>query len=63
MRSFLHNNEVNAIVVNRDFGQRMESVFKQDEKASRPIDLDRWTKRSAWQRLKELGVSLFGYWL
>lgn len=63
MRSFLHNNEVNAIVVNRDFGQRMESVFKQDEKASRPIDLDRWTKRSAWQRIKELGVSLFGYWL
>jgi cardiolipin synthase len=63
MRSFLHNDEVNAIVVSRDFGQRMEAVFRRDQQASRPVELERWNRRSLWQRLKEFGVSLFGYWL
>lgn len=63
MRSFLHNNEVNAIIVDRDFGQRMEEVFKRDERGSRPVTLERWQKRSLWQRLKEFGVRLFGYWI
>jgi cardiolipin synthase len=30
MRSFLHNDEVNAIVIDRDVGQRMEQVFERD---------------------------------
>jgi cardiolipin synthase len=63
MRSFVHNDEVNAIVIDRDFGQRMEEVFKRDERASRPVTLERWQKRSLWQRLKEFGVKLFGYWI
>jgi cardiolipin synthase len=63
MRSFLHNDEVNAIVVSRDFGRRMEEVFRRDQQASRPVDLERWNRRSLWQRLKEFGVNLFGYWL
>jgi cardiolipin synthase len=63
MRSFLHNDEVNAIVVSRDFGQRMEEVFKRDQQASKPVELERWQKRSFWQRIKEFGVKLFGYWL
>jgi cardiolipin synthase len=63
MRSFLHNNEVNAIVVNRDFGRHMEEVFERDERASRPVELSRWEERSAWQRFKEFTVNLFGYWL
>jgi cardiolipin synthase len=63
MRSFLHNDEVNAIVVSRDFGERMEAVFRRDQKASKPVTLERWKRRSFWQRLQEIGVSLFGYWL
>lgn len=63
MRSFLHNDEVNAIVINRDFGQRMEQVFRRDESASRAVTLERWKKRSLWQRVKEFGVRLFSYWL
>lgn len=63
MRSFLHNNEVNAIVIDRDFGQRMEEVFNRDQRASRPVTLDRWKKRSVWQRVKEFSVKLFNYWL
>src|SRR5690606_3731864 len=44
MRSFIHNDEVNAIVISRDFGERMEEVFRRDERASRPVTLERWQK-------------------
>lgn len=63
MRSFLHNDEANAIVVSRDFGQRMEQVFARDQRASREVSLERWQKRSLWQRIKEFTVGLFSYWL
>lgn len=63
MRSFLHNDEANAIVISRDFGERMEQVFEKDQRASRPVDLKRWEKRSWWRRMKEFTVRLFGYWL
>lgn len=63
MRSFVHNDEANAIVISRDFGQRMEEVFVKDQRASRPVDLKRWEQRSLWQRTKEFSVRLFGYWL
>ncbi|MET0534122.1 MAG: phospholipase D-like domain-containing protein, partial [Steroidobacter sp.] len=63
MRSFLHNDEANAIVISRDFGQRMDEVFTKDQRASRPVDLARWEKRSVWRRMKEFTVGLFSYWL
>jgi cardiolipin synthase A/B len=63
MRSFVHNDEVNAIVISRDFGRRMEQIFRRDEQASRPLDLDTWKQRPLWQRMKELGAKMMGYWL
>jgi cardiolipin synthase A/B len=63
MRSFIHNDEANAVIVSRDIGQRMEEVFKRDEKAAREVTLKQWQHRSIWQRLKELGAKAFGYWL
>lgn len=63
MRSFVHNDEVNAIVVSRDVARRMETIFLRDQKASRQIDLSQWQDRSLWQRLKEFGARLMGYWL
>jgi cardiolipin synthase A/B len=63
MRSFLHNDEANAIVISRDFAQRMEEVFDKDQRASRPVELKRWEQRSWWRRAKEFGVRLFAYWL
>ncbi|MBM0106093.1 cardiolipin synthase [Steroidobacter sp. S1-65] len=63
MRSFVHNDEVNAIVIDRDFGRRMEQVFDRDQRAASPVTLERWKKRSLWQRMKEFSVKLFGYWL
>jgi len=63
MRSFVHNEEVNAVVIDRDVGQRMEQVFEKDQKAARPVQLEQWEQRSVWQRFKEFWVSLFGYWI
>jgi cardiolipin synthase A/B len=63
MRSFVHNDEANAIVISREVGQRMEQVFKRDQQAATAIDLSKWKKRSIWKRVKELGARIMGYWL
>ena len=63
MRSFVHNDEVNAVIVDGDFGQKMDEVFRRDERGSRPVTMERWEKRSVWRRMKEFTVKLFSYWL
>lgn len=63
MRSFVHNEEANAIIISKEFGQRMDQVFEKDQRASKAVTLERWEKRSAWRRVKEFTVKLFGYWL
>ena len=63
MRSFVHNDEDNAIIVSHDFASRMEEVFRHDQQNSRAVDLARWEQRSWWQRVKEFSVKLFGYWI
>jgi cardiolipin synthase len=63
MRSFLHNDEVNAIVISRDTAKRMEEVFQRDQQAARPVELKAWERRSLWQRTKEFFVNMFSYWI
>jgi len=62
-RSFLHNQEVNAVVLGDDFGQRMRAAFEADLAASRPVLLERWEQRSPVQRMKETFARLWQYWL
>ena len=63
MRSFLHNDEVNAIVISRDTAQRMEEVFQRDQQSARAVELKSWERRSLWQRTKEFFVHMFSYWI
>jgi cardiolipin synthase A/B len=63
MRSFLHNDEVNAIIVSRDVGRRMDDAFKRDVNNAQPIEPDKWEDRSVWQRMKELGARMMNFWL
>jgi cardiolipin synthase len=63
MRSFLHNNEVNAVIVGNSFAQQLEQVFEHDMENSGELELTQWRKRSLRQRLKEMGSRLFSYWL
>lgn len=52
-RSFLDNDEINAVVLGRDFGLRMQQMFAADLAASTPILGPAWEKRSPVLRFKE----------
>jgi cardiolipin synthase len=52
-RSFLDNDEVNAVVLGRDFGLKMQRMFAEDLAASSPIEARRWEERSPILRMKE----------
>ena len=52
-RSFLDNDEVNAVILGREFAQKMQAMFAQDLEASQAIDLAAWERRAFSLRLKE----------
>jgi cardiolipin synthase len=62
-RSFLHNDEVNAIVLGPAFARQMETMFEKDLKASNVIDAEAWRQRGLGLRLKEGFARLLEYWL
>ncbi len=57
-RSFLDNDEVNAVVLGRDFASQMTAMIARDLGASEEIRLADWEKRSLLLRVKEWGASL-----
>lgn len=63
LRSFLHNDEVNAIVLGRDFGQAMTVMFNKDLAAATQIEPHAWAKRPIGERFKEWSSRLLQYWL
>lgn len=62
-RSFLHNKEVNVVVMGDEFGNEMESAFRDDLKDSNEVDLKKWKQRSQGQKFKEWLAMLLSYWL
>ena len=62
-RSFLHNDEINAVVLGRGFARQMEAMFAADLAESDAITLAQWKRRSLLQRLKEQMARLAAYWL
>jgi cardiolipin synthase len=62
-RSFMHDAEINAVILGRDFGRWMEAVFEKDLSRSVEISLHEWERRSIMGRLKEKIARLFRYWL
>lgn len=63
MRSFLHNTEVNVVVLSERFGSDMETAFQDDMRNSREITLEQWQQRPLADRFKEWVARRFGYWL
>jgi len=63
MRSFLHNKEVNVVVVGDAFGKEMDSAFQEDRQNSTEIHLEQWRHRGQGQRCKEWFARLLAYWL
>jgi cardiolipin synthase len=62
-RSFLHNQEVNAVVLGTEFGERMRAAFESDVEQSDEITLEQWQRRSIGLRAKEAFARLWQYWL
>ncbi|MEY2919302.1 MAG: hypothetical protein RL261_607 [Pseudomonadota bacterium] len=62
-RSFLHNQEVNAVVLGTGFGDQMRAAFAGDIAKSEQITLEQWRERSYVLRVKEWFSRLWQYWL
>jgi len=62
-RSFLHNYEVNAVILGQDFGAQMQAMFEKDLASSNPITLEQWERRSISDRLRETVARMWEYWL
>ncbi|MGB7740817.1 MAG: hypothetical protein WBM03_17050, partial [Steroidobacteraceae bacterium] len=60
---FLHNQEVNAVVLGTEFGDRMRQSFADDVAHSEQITLEQWRQRSFVLRIKEWFARLWQYWL
>ena len=62
-RSFLHNQEVNAVVLGPEFGAQVKAMFDKDLAASDEILRARWGRRGLKLRAKELFARAWEYWL
>jgi cardiolipin synthase len=61
--SFLHNNEVNAVIIGEDFASEMEGLFVSDLGQSKEVSLDEWRKRPLFPRIGEWFAHLFRRYL
>jgi cardiolipin synthase A/B len=61
--SFARNDEVNAVILGRDFADQMESMFERDLENSKAILLDKWKQRPFRERVKEWFSRRLSYWL
>jgi len=62
-RSFLHNQEVNVLILGPAFGARMQAAFESDLAVSGEITLAAWKRRGIDVRMKELFGRIWEYWL
>jgi cardiolipin synthase len=62
-RSFLHNHELNAVILGAEFGDQVQAMFIKDLTASDEVTLAQWKRRGLDLRLKELFARAWAYWL
>ncbi|HEX5788945.1 MAG TPA: phospholipase D-like domain-containing protein [Woeseiaceae bacterium] len=62
-RSFLHNDEVNAVVFGADFARQLEMQFVDDILRSRAVTLEEWRDRGVLRRFSEWLSWPLEYWL
>lgn len=61
--SLLRNNEVNTVILSRDFAREMETMFAEDLARSREVLLEEWQSRPFFWRINQWLANLFRYWL
>ena len=62
-RSFLHNDEIDAIVLSSAFGDQMRAAFQKDLAQSQQLTLEQWRHRGLMPRLQEWTARMWEYWL
>ena len=62
-RSFLHNHELNAVVLGPEFGAQVQAMFDRDLAGSDAVLLPAWQQRPVMLRVKELLARVWAYWL
>lgn len=62
-RSFVNNQEINAVILGQDFGTQMQVMFENDLAASKAITLEAWRNRSISARIKERAARIWATWL
>lgn len=62
-RSFIHNDEANAIVVGHGFGAKMEQMYRDDLANAREITRQQWENRSWAERFNQRMAVLLKYWI
>jgi cardiolipin synthase len=62
-RSFLHNDELNAVILGTGFAREMGAMFARDRAASALIDPAEWRRRSMVLRVQEWLARRLEYWL
>ena len=62
-RSFVHNQEVNVVVLGPTFGHQLQRMFDVDLHLSDPVQLPGWQRRAWSLHVKEQFARLWAYWL
>ncbi len=62
-RSFIHNYELNVVVLDPAFGKDMEAAFNEDLRSSKQVTLEQWRNRPWKDRLREFMGRLAEYWI
>jgi cardiolipin synthase A/B len=52
-RSILFNDEVDAVVLGKETGEQLRTLFQSDLEDARGIDLQEWRKRGVLTKLRE----------
>ena len=61
--SLLREDEVNAVVLSREFAAEMEKAFAKDLVESHQIIWEEWEKRPLFSKMSEWLAHLFDHWL
>jgi len=62
-RSFVNNQEINAVMLGQDFGDQMQTLFEKDLESSKLVTLESWRKRPVSSRIKERAARLWARFL
>lgn len=62
-RSFIHNYELNVVVLDPAFGKDMEAAFNEDLRSSKQVTLEQWRGRPWKDRFREFLGRLAEYWI